>query len=407
MYPDTRDDSTELIKKIVALTAAAICLLMFFLPWIRVGFFSDSTQIGMQDLLEDALGADIDEIISELNNISDFLPPGASYDETLKQTKIAKSAITHILSAVKDNRLSPVELSLVCLNSARMIGAARKLNDYTYSSDQTLSHLSIYLIAAGILLLALMLGCVGAIGYFFYRKLSRQRSLGIAHSVLYMVILLLFVALTILVNMLVRDNAWKWDSLRFTNLRLIYIHLQIFPFVGMVLLIASIVVQVALPDTTRRRMPPIGYADYGRVPDYAVRREPPAPPRSVVTGGGAWNCACGNTGVTTAFCPRCGRKRPEPPAASETSSTVVGGGMKPAYCERCGSPIASGKRLCRACAAAADSAPRVTDPAASAEKIVPRVKGLDINPDFTVEEHVEGRVKEAESAPKPRLKIRH
>lgn len=398
MYPDTRDDSTELIKKIVALTAAAICLLMFFLPWIRVGFFSDSTQIGMRDLLEDALGADIDDILSELNNISDFLLSGASYDETLKQAKVAKSAITHILSAVKDDRLSPVELSLVCLNSARLIGAVQKLNDY---SDQSLNYTSIYLVAAGILLLVLMLGCVGAVGYFFYRKLSGQRSLGIAHTVVYIVMLLLFAVLTILVNLNTKDAAQSLEFLGITNPRLI--HLQIFPFIGMVLLIASIVLQLALPDMARRRVPPVGYSGYGSTPGYAARREPP---RSILTGDGTWNCACGNTGVTTAFCPRCGRKRPEPPAASETSSTVVGGGMKPAYCERCGSPIASGKRLCRACAAAADSAPRVTDPAASAEK-VPRVKGLDINPDFTVEEHVEGRVKEAESAPKPRLKIRH
>lgn len=398
MYPDTRDDSTELIKKIVALTAAAVCLLMFFLPWIRVGFFSDSTQIGMRDLLEDALGADIDDILSELNNISDFLLSGASYDETLKQAKVAKSAITHILSAVKDDRLSPVELSLVCLNSARLIGAVQKLNDY---SDRSLNYTSIYLVAAGILLLVLMLGCVGAVGYFFYRKLSGQRSLGIAHTVVYIVMLLLFAVLTILVNLNTKDAAQSLEFLGITNPRLI--HLQIFPFIGIVLLIASIVLQLALPDMARRRVPPVGYSGYGSTPGYAARREPP---RSILTGDGTWNCACGNTGVTTAFCPRCGRKRPEPPAASETSSTVVGGGMKPAYCERCGSPIASGKRLCRACAAAADSAPRVTDPAASAEK-VPRVKGLDINPDFTVEEHVEGRVKEAESAPKPRLKIRH
>ena len=391
MYPDTRDDSTELIKKIVALTAAAICLLMFFLPWIRVGFFSDSTQIGMRDLLEDALGADIDDILSELNNISDFLLSGASYDETLKQAKVAKSAITHILSAVKDDRLSPVELSLVCLNSARLIGAVQKLNDY---SDRSLNYTSIYLVAAGILLLVLMLGCVGAVGYFFYRKLSGQRSLGIAHTVVYIVMLLLFAVLTILVNLNTKDAAQSLEFLGITNPRLI--HLQIFPFIGMVLLIASIVLQLALPDMARRRVPPVGYSGYGSTPGYAARREPP---RSILTGDGTWNCACGNTGVTTAFCPRCGRKRPEP-------SSVVGGGMKPAYCERCGSPIASGKRLCRACAAAADSAPRVTDPAASAEK-VPRVKGLDINPDFTVEEHVEGRVKEAESAPKPRLKIRH
>lgn len=399
MYLDTRDDSTELIKKIVALTAAAICLLMFFLPWIRVGFFSDSTQIGMRDLLGDALGADIDDILSELNNLSDFLLSGASYDETLKQAKVAKSAITHILSAVKDDRLSPVELSLVCLNSARLIGAVQKLNDY---SDQSLNYTSIYLVAAGILLLVLMLGCVGAVGYFFYRKLSGQRALGIAHTVVYIVMLLLFAVLTILVNLNTKDAAQSLEFLGITNPRLI--HLQIFPFIGMVLLIASIVLQLALPDMARRRVPPVGYSGYGSTPGYAARREPP---RSILTGDGTWNCACGNTGVTTAFCPRCGRKRPEPSSAGETSTTVVGGGMKPAYCERCGSPIASGKRLCRACAAAADSAPRVTDPAASAEKIVPRVKGLDINPDFTVEEHVEGRVKEAESAPKPRLKIRH
>lgn len=399
MYPDTRDESIELIKQIVALTAAAICLLMFFLPWIRVGFFSDSTQIGMRDLLEDALGADIDDILSELNNISDFLLSGASYDETLKQAKVAKSAITHILSAVKDDRLSPVELSLVCLNSARLIGAVQKLNDY---SDRSLNYTSIYLVAAGVLLLLLMLGCVGAVGYFFYRKLSGQRSLGIAHTVVYIVMLLLFAVLTILVNLNTKDAAQSLEFLGITNPRLI--HLQIFPFIGMVLLIASIVLQLALPDMARRRVPPVGYSGYGSTPGYAARREPP---RSILTGDGTWNCACGNAGVTTAFCPRCGRKRPEPSSAGETSTTVVGGGMKPAYCERCGSPIASGKRLCRACAAAADSAPRVTDPAASAEKIVPRVKGLDINPDFTVEEPVEGRVKEAESAPKPRLKIRH
>ncbi len=395
MYPDTRDDSTELIKKIVALTAAAICLLMFFLPWIRVGFFSDSTQIGMRDLLEDALGADIDDILSELNNISDFLLSGASYDETLKQAKVAKSAITHILSAVKDNRLSPVELSFVCLNSARLIGAVQKLNDY---SDRSLNYTSIYLVAAGVLLLVLMLGCVSAVGYFFYRKLSGQRSLGIAHTVVYIVMLLLFAVLTILVNLNTKDAAQSLEFLGITNPRLI--HLQIFPFIGMVLLIASIVLQLALPDMARRRVPPVGYSGYGSTPGYAARREPP---RSILTGDGTWNCACGNTGVTTAFCPRCGRKRPEPSFTGETSTTVVGGGMKPAYCERCGSPISSGKRLCPACAAAAGGAV----PAAPTEKVASRVKGLDLTPDPTVEEHMGGQPKEAESTPEPRLKIRH
>lgn len=395
MYPDTRDGSTELIKRIVSLTTAVICLLMFFLPWIRVGFFSGITQFGMRDLLEDALGADIDDILSELNNISDFLLSGASYDETLKQAKVAKSAITHILSAVKDNRLSPVELSLVCLNSARLISAAQKLYDY---SDRSLNYTSIYLVAAGVLLLVLMLGCVGAVGYFFYRKLSGQRSLGIAHTVVYIVMLLLFAVLTILVNLNTKGAAQSLEFLGITNPRLI--HSQIFPFIGMVLLIASIVLQLALPDMARRRVPPVGYSGYGSTPGYAARREPP---RSILTGDGTWNCACGNTGVTTAFCPRCGRKRPEPSAAGETSTTVVGGGMKPAYCERCGSPISSGKRLCPACAAAAGGAV----PAAPAEKVASRVKGLDLTPDPTAEEHMGGQAKEAESTPEPRLKIRH
>lgn len=401
MYPDTRDDDTQLIKKIVALMAAAVCLLMFFLPWIRVGFFSDSTQIGGRELLKYALGEDIDDILSELNDISDFMLSGASYDESLKQAKIAKSSITHILGAVKDNRLSPAELMFVCLNSARMIGAAQKLNGY---SDQSLSYASIYLTAAGILLLALMLGCIGAVAYFFYRKLSNQRSLGIAHTVLYAVVLLLFAILTLLVNLEVRDTAQSLEFMGITNPRLI--HLQVFPFIGMVLLIASIVLQLALPDMARRRVPPVGYSGYGSTPGYAVRKEPP---RSILTGDGTWNCACGNTGVITAFCPRCGRKRPESSAVGETSTTVVGGGMKPAYCERCGSPISSGKRLCPACAAAAGGAPGGAIPAEPAEKAPPRlkVKGHVPAPDSTVEEHAEGGGKGPESAPKVRLKIHH
>lgn len=399
MYPDTRDESTELIKKIVALTTAAICLLMFFLPWIRVGFFSDSTQVGMRDILEDMLGDDVDDILSELDNISDFQHSGISYDETLKQTKIVKSAITHILNAVKDNRLSPVELSFVCINFARMVSAAQKLDDY---SDQSLKDTAICLIAAGILLLALMLGYIGAAGYFIYRKLSRQRSLGIAHTVLYMVVLLLFAALTILVNLETKNAAQMLEFLGTTNPRLI--RLQIFPFIGMAWLIASIVVQMALPDTLGCGRPSMGYVGYGSAPGYAARREPP---RSVIIRDGAWNCACGNAGVTTAFCPRCGRKRPEPSATGETSTTVVGGGMKPAYCERCGTPVSSGKRLCSVCAAAAGSAPGTAGAAATAERKPPRVKGLDPNPDATVDEHVGGRSKEAESPPRTRLKINH
>ena len=399
MYPDTRDDSTELIKKIVSLTTAVICLLMFFLPWIRVGFFPGSTQIGIQDFLEEALGDDIDDVLSELDNVSDFLLSGASYNEALKQAKIAKSAITRILVAARDSCLSPVELSLVCLDFARILSAVQKLNDYT---DQSLRQVSICLIAAGILLLALMLGCVGAVGYFFYRKLSRQKSLGIAHTVLYMVVLLLFVVLTIVGNLAVKDEALSLEFLGITDPRLI--HLRFFPFIGMLLLIVSIVVQAALPGRPRRRIPTAGHAAYGSAPRYAAKRESP---RSIITGDGTWSCACGNVGVTTAFCPRCGRKRPEPPAASEASPTVVGGGMKPAYSERCGSPISSGKRLCRACAAAAGGAPGAASPAMPVEKASPRVKGLVPTPEATVEEHAGGWGEDAGSGSKARLKIHH
>lgn len=406
MYPDTRDESTELIKQIVALTTAAICLLMFFLPWVHVGLFSSKNIVG--EILEEALGYDINELLSELDDASSFLSWGADYDEELKQIENAKStiksAVTYLSDAAKDNCLSPVELLLICLKFARVYRLGQDMTDGS-NSDSIFGNAFIFLVAAGILFLVLMLGYVGAACYFCYRKLSRQRSLGIVHTVVYSVVLILFIALTVLINLVIKDEAEN------AGMMMIFLfsgdptlHLKVYPFIGMVLLIASVVVQVALPDTTRRRMPSAGYTDYGRVPDYAAGREPL---RSVITRDGAWNCACGNAGVTTSFCPRCGRKRPEPSAAGETSTTVVGGGMKPAYCERCGTPVPSGEKLCRVCAAAAGSAPGAASAAATAERMPHRVKGLDLNPDATVDEHVGGRSKEAEGTPRPRLKINH
>ena len=61
----------------------------------------------------------------------------------------------------------------------------------------------------------------------------------------------------------------------------------------------------------------------------AKRPEPPA--------AGTWDCACGAKGLTGKFCPECGAKRPEPPAAGTWDCACGAKGLTGKFCPECGS----------------------------------------------------------------------
>lgn len=54
----------------------------------------------------------------------------------------------------------------------------------------------------------------------------------------------------------------------------------------------------------------------------------------VAAANDTWNCACGKTGITSKFCPECGAKKPEAPAAWNCACGKVGITSK--FCPECG-----------------------------------------------------------------------
>jgi membrane protease subunit (stomatin/prohibitin family) len=59
--------------------------------------------------------------------------------------------------------------------------------------------------------------------------------------------------------------------------------------------------------------------------------------QSVVTAAGdTWDCACGQKGITSKFCPECGKKRPEPVAADTWNCTCGRTNITSKFCPECG-----------------------------------------------------------------------
>jgi hypothetical protein len=50
----------------------------------------------------------------------------------------------------------------------------------------------------------------------------------------------------------------------------------------------------------------------------------------------AWNCACGQKGITSKFCPECGAKRPEPILPDTWNCTCGAKGLTGKFCPECG-----------------------------------------------------------------------
>ena len=65
-------------------------------------------------------------------------------------------------------------------------------------------------------------------------------------------------------------------------------------------------------------------------PSCGARRPAPQAPAD------AWNCACGQQGITSKFCPNCGSKRPEPVAADTWDCPCGQKGLTGKFCPECG-----------------------------------------------------------------------
>lgn len=67
---------------------------------------------------------------------------------------------------------------------------------------------------------------------------------------------------------------------------------------------------------------------------YQMGTQQPAPQSGPVSG---WTCTCGQSGITSGFCPNCGSKKPAPkPAAGSWKCPQCGAAVTGKFCPECG-----------------------------------------------------------------------
>ena len=64
----------------------------------------------------------------------------------------------------------------------------------------------------------------------------------------------------------------------------------------------------------------------------------PAPVPTPPPAAPGWTCACGQSGITSSFCPNCGSKKPEPKPAAESWQCTCGAAVTGKFCPECGKP---------------------------------------------------------------------
>ena len=64
----------------------------------------------------------------------------------------------------------------------------------------------------------------------------------------------------------------------------------------------------------------------------------PAPVPTPPPAAPGWTCACGQSGITSSFCPNCGSKKPDPKPAAESWQCTCGAAVTGKFCPECGKP---------------------------------------------------------------------
>lgn len=78
----------------------------------------------------------------------------------------------------------------------------------------------------------------------------------------------------------------------------------------------------------------IGMTKDAVAPIFGQSEAPAAPAVPTVPAADTWDCSCGQKGITSKFCPECGAKRPEKPAAWDCSCGAKG--LTGKFCPECG-----------------------------------------------------------------------
>ena len=192
MYTDKSAGKGIGLKQIVSIAVIAVCILTMLLPWVYVGMKStDGDNWDMNSLLEDFTDLDVEDYLVILTD-NDYLFDALSPATARKEIKVARNAITGIANAIKDSKLSSVEMASIFTNLAILQNFFMKYDDdYAFSISKN-TFLSIGAVQWLIILAFVVLGA-----YCIFADLTGRKSPFLAAMCVYLVLFLLYALVAI------------------------------------------------------------------------------------------------------------------------------------------------------------------------------------------------------------------
>lgn len=281
-------------KKILAIAVSLVCIFTLVQPWLHIGIRSSSGRMmDINSVFEMFDGDGLEDTVEYF--LDDFRSAAQDYryGDVSQELKNGQKAVIKIGKALRDSKLSPTETATVFTGIADVACALESIGDV---SD--MERLENTCTVAGLVLWLLILTVAAFSLYNIYAELFHKKKHNRLCTVLYVLLVLLYLAVTVLVNSYIKsetDDSFLLELAGISDPS--PLHMQVFPYIGLLCLIAN-------------------WWLGKRLPEKAV--EVPLPSRAEIYAAGVkaknkliWTCDCGAINQNSAtYCPKCGGRRP-------------------------------------------------------------------------------------------------
>lgn len=285
-------------QKLLAIAASLVCILTLVLPWTHIGIRTTSGEmLDINSVLETLGDGDLNEMVEDL--VDEFKDAAELYmyrefQDVSRDMKAGQKAVVKIGKTLQDSRLSPTETATILLNVAKVVRTMEKLD-----ISNNLGNLRVFSSVCGTIFRLMLWVIIGLCLYNLYAVVRGKKGHYVLCTLLYTILMLLFIVVTVLLNQEVKDSLDGDFLLGLMGIKNpAPLHLQLYPFIGLILLVASQVSAKGLP-TMPAGAPSISWAEIYSAGEKVKKQL-------------LWDCECGATNPTSAaYCPKCGGPRPK------------------------------------------------------------------------------------------------
>lgn len=297
-------------KKILAIVTSLVCIFTLLQPWLHIGIRSSSGRMmDINSVFEILDGDGLEDTVEYF--LDDFKSAAQDYlnADVSRELKNGQKAVIKIGKALRDSKLSPAETAAVFTSIADVACAMECIGDV---SD--MGRLESTCTIIGLILWLLIFTIAAFSLYNVYAELFRKKKHDRFCTVLYAVLVLLYIAVTVLVNSYIKSETGDSFLLELAGISdPSPLHMQLFPYVGLLFLVANLWLGKRLPEKT------VEVALPSRAEIYAAGVK--AKNKLI------WTCDCGAINQNSAaYCPKCGGRRPttaEDSAKKPSSEKIV------------------------------------------------------------------------------------